>query len=617
MTGYRGFTFLRKKKTSSDDIEPKEKKKDLTAEEPQVKVGWKRLAELNKPELPAIITGVIGAGVMGILFPLFALALGSLINVFYLPVDEIESGARTWSLVFMGGGFAALIGAFLQSYSFNYMGQRLARRIRVLMIKALLRQEVGFYDDEKNSSGTLTSKLASDALAVRGQFGDTMGLLVQNVVTLLAGFIIAGINSWRMMLVVTAIIPVLAVATTIQTKVMIAHSNEEEGLFAGANQTASEAVTSIRTVSSFCMENQVANLYQRTLRHPTKESKKTANWAGLGFGFSQFILFSCYALAFWYMGLEISRGISTFGESIKAFFAVFLAAFGIGQAQINFPDVAKGGAATRRVFAIIDRPSGVQKSLDEGFRPTTIEGHIELSSVTFAYPQRPDAPVFEDFNLTVPSGQTVALVGESGSGKSTVVSLIERFYDPQGGSVLLDGTDLRDLNLHWLRANVGLVSQEPVLFNLTVADNIRYGRPEASLEQVEEAARAANAHQFIQALPEGYQTMLGEGSIQLSGGQKQRIAIARALVKDPRVLLLDEATSALDAESEHVVQEALDRLMVGRTTIVVAHRLSTIRDADSIAVVYKGKIIEQGSHEELMSRGGSYSRLVAHQMKRG
>lgn len=209
----------------------------------------------------------------------------------------------------------------------------------------------------------------------------------------------------------------------------------------------------------------------------------------------------------------------------------------------------------------------------------------------------------------------MALVGESGSGKSTVVSLIERFYDPQEGAVLLDGVDIKTLNLQWLRSQIGLVSQEPVLFNMTVADNIRYGRPQASMEEVVAAAKAANAHGFIEALPEGYHTRLGEGSIQLSGGQKQRVAIARAVVKDPKVLLLDEATSALDAESERIVQDALDRLMVGRTTVVIAHRLSTVRDADAIAVVYKGRIVEQGTHTELLEKGGSYARLVAHQMR--
>ena len=270
----------------------------------------------------------------------------------------------------------------------------------------------------------------------------------------------------------------------------------------------------------------------------------------------------------------------------------------------------------QRVFAIVDRQPLIDASDPGGLRPVSCTGAIELRSVTFAYPQRLEAPVFTDFSLSVPAGKTVALVGQSGSGKSSVISLIERFYDPQAGAVLLDGVDIRSLNLHWLRAQVGLVGQEPVLFNMTVADNIKYGRPDASAEAVVAAAKAANAHSFIQALPEGYDTRLGEGGIQLSGGQKQRVAIARAVVKDPRVLLLDEATSALDAESEHVVQEALDRLMVGRTTVVVAHRLSTVRDADAIAVVFQGRIVEQGTHKQLVALGGAYARLVAHQMAR-
>ena len=617
---------MKKGKGAAEEVTKAKKK--LDPEEEKVKVGMKRIAQLNKPELPALLSGVVGSSIMGLLFPIFALALASLIGGFYgygesegemtqEEKDYITSNTRKWSLVFMGMGFAALVGAFIQSYSFNFMGQRLAQRVRVMMMEALLKQEVAFFDRDANSSGALTSKLSSDAMAIRGQFGDTMGLVVQNLVTMVAGLVIAGINSWRMMLVVMAMIPILGVAATIQTKVMVAQSGDEEELFAGANQTASEAVTSIRTVSAFGMEDQVSNLYARLLSVPTKRTYKQANFGGLGLGFSQFVLFSIYALAFWYMGLEISRGYSTFEEALKAFFAVFLAAFGLGQAQINFPDVAKGGAATKRVFAIVDRKTAIDAYNEEGIRPMECKGNIELQDVTFAYPQRPDALVFQKFNLSVEAGKTMALVGESGSGKSTVVSLIERFYDPVDGGILLDGQDIRDLNLHWLRSNVGLVSQEPILFNMSVADNIRYGRPDASLEQVEEAARAANAHQFIEALPEGYSTMLGEGCIQLSGGQKQRIAIARAIVKDPKVLLLDEATSALDAESERVVQDALDRLMVGRTTIIVAHRLSTIRDADNIAVVYKGHIVEQGSHDELMSKGGSYARLVAHQMKRG
>jgi ATP-binding cassette, subfamily B (MDR/TAP), member 1 len=578
-------------------------------------VSLRRLAQLNRPELPAAIFGFLGSVAMGMLMPVFSLAFSSLIGVFYLTApEEVESGAQKWSLVFTGIGFAAFFACILQTYCFNFMGQKLGRRVRVMMMQALLRQDVGWYDDDKNNSGVITSKLSADALAVKGQFGDTMGLITQNMVTLIAGYAIAGVYSWRMMLVVTAVMPVLIAAVVIQSKLIISFLSGERETYATANATASEAFVSIRTVAAFGMEGQVARLYAQQLTEPTKSSKGRIISSGLGFGFFQLVIFGIFSLAFWFAGEEVSAGRSSFVDVLKAFFSIFLAAFSFSQAQMHFPDVAKGQAASRRVFAIIDRKPKIDASSPDGLLPPSCDGKLELKNITFAYPARPSAIIFENFNLTIPAGTTVALVGESGSGKSTVVQLIERFYDPQQGAVLLDNIDIRNLNLHWLRSQIGLVSQEPVLFNMTVADNIRYGRPDASLETVIAAAKAANAHTFITSLPEGYDTRVGEGSIQLSGGQKQRVAIARAVVKDPRVLLLDEATSALDAESEKVVQEALDRLMVGRTTVVVAHRLSTVRDANSIAVVYKGKLVEQGTHSELLALSGAYSRLVKHQM---
>jgi ATP-binding cassette subfamily B (MDR/TAP) protein 1 len=244
-----------------------------------------------------------------------------------------------------------------------------------------------------------------------------------------------------------------------------------------------------------------------------------------------------------------------------------------------------------------------------------MRGELALEDVSFSYPSRPDASIFSKFSLTVPAGATVALGGQSGSGKSTVIQLVERFYDPLAGSVLLDGVDIRELQLEWLRKQIGLVSQEPVLFATSIRENILYGKPDASEEEVVAAAKAANAHGFISKLPAGYATLCGERGTQMSGGQKQRIAIARAIVKDPKVLLLDEATSALDAESERVVQEALDRLMEGRTTIVVAHRLSTVRNADTIAVVEKGRVAERGSYADLMAKRGAFAALVKLQQR--
>jgi ATP-binding cassette subfamily B (MDR/TAP) protein 1 len=591
------------------------KKKKSEEEKDRKEVSLRRLAQLNRPELPAAIFGFIGSVAMGMLMPIFSIAFSSLIGVFYLTSpDEVESGAQKWSLVFTGIGFAAFFACILQTYCFNYMGQKLGRRVRVMMMTALLRQDVGWYDDDRNNSGVITSKLSADALAVKGQFGDTMGLITQNMVTLIAGYAIAGVYSWRMMLVVTAVMPILIAAVVIQSKLIISFLSGERETYATANSTASEAFGSIRTVAAFGMEGQVARLYAQQLEEPTRSSKGRIISSGLGFGFFQLVIFGIFSLAFWFAGEEVSSGRSSFVDVLKAFFSIFLAAFSFSQAQMHFPDVAKGQAASRRVFAIIDRQPKIDASDPGGLLPPSCDGKLELRNITFAYPARPSAIIFEKFSLVIPAGTTVALVGESGSGKSTVVQLIERFYDPQQGTVLLDNVDIRTLNLHWLRSQIGLVSQEPVLFNMTVADNIRYGRPDASIETVIAAAKAANAHTFISALPEGYDTRVGEGSIQLSGGQKQRVAIARAVVKDPRVLLLDEATSALDTESEKVVQEALDRLMIGRTTVVVAHRLSTVRDANSIAVVYKGKLVEQGTHTELLALNGAYSRLVKHQL---
>ncbi|KAG6517603.1 hypothetical protein ZIOFF_020999 [Zingiber officinale] len=308
-----------------------------------------------------------------------------------------------------------------------------------------------------------------------------------------------------------------------------------------------------------------------------------------------------------------------------------MAAVGISQSSSYAPDSSKAKSASASIFAILDRKSKIDPSNDSGMTLENSKGNIELQHVSFRYPTRPDIQIFQDLCLTIPSGkyqnilahisdmktvicpQTVALVGESGSGKSTVVSLLQRFYDPDSGEILLDGIEIKKLQLRWLRQQMGLVSQEPVLFNDTIRANIAYGK-EGNVTEAEiiAAAELSNAHKFISSLHKGYDTLVGERGVHLSGGQKQRVAIGRAIVKDPKILLLDEATSALDAESERVVQDALDQVMVNRTTIVIAHRLSTIKGADVIAVVKNGVIVEKGKHETLLSiKGGAYASLVA------
>jgi len=298
---------------------------------------------------------------------------------------------------------------------------------------------------------------------------------------------------------------------------------------------------------------------------------------------------------------------------LKVFMAVLLSAQSVGQAAGFMPDAAKAKAAAAVIFKIIDHVPDYDAMADEGTTPSELTGEIKIKDVHFEYPNRPDASVLKDYTVTAQPGKVLALVGQSGCGKSTTIGLIERWYDVLGGSVCLDGVNIKELNLKWLRNQIGLVGQEPVLFSGSIADNIRYGKADATMEEIQKAAKDANAHNFITGFPDGYDTSVGEKGTQLSGGQKQRIAIARAIVKNPKILLLDEATSALDSESEKVVQAALDSVMQGRTTIVIAHRLSTIRNANVIAVIEGGKVIEQGTHDELLALNAAYFSLVQRQ----
>ncbi|CAM8940156.1 unnamed protein product [Rhodiola kirilowii] len=306
--------------------------------------------------------------------------------------------------------------------------------------------------------------------------------------------------------------------------------------------------------------------------------------------------------------------IQKFAEVFKVFVALTMAAAGVSQSVSLAPDTNKAKDSATSIYKILDSKPAIDSSSDEGTTLDKVTGNIDFQHVSFKYPKRPDIQIFKDLCLYIPAGKTVALVGESGSGKSTVISMIERFYNPDSGRIYLDGVEIQTLKLSWLRQQMGLVSQEPILFNEMIRDNIAYGRlgGQATEEEIIEAAKAANAHNFISSLPQGCDASVGERGVQLSGRQKQRIAIARAILKDPKILLLDEATSALDAESERVVQDALDNVMVYRTTIVVAHRLGTIKNADVIAVVKNGVIAEKGRHETLMKMAdGAYASLVA------
>ena len=508
-------------------------------------------------------------------------------------------------------GCGGLICNSVQATCSGFIGQRLTYRIRRMALEAALRQEIGFYDDERNTSGTLCARLETDAALIKNLVGDGLLLLAQNLCTLCAALAISLVYGWQLALIIIATFPLTLIGAYFQIRAHAGLTGDTRELYEAATQVAMDAVTNARTVSAFTADDRVLSLFNSYLQTPIKTSGQAAMLGGLSYGASQFLQLAPYSLAFWYAGTQVASGNLTFKAIMVVFFAITMGALGISNSFATITDAGNAHQAAASVFELIDRKPPIDSADEDGDKPAAVTGAIELRDVHFEYPNRPGVTIFRGFSLTVPAGQVVALVGESGSGKSTVVALVERFYDPVAGVVLLDGRDIRGLNVRWLRQQIGLVSQEPALFATTIKENILYGKAGASDGEVEAAIRTANAFDFISRLPDGLDTQVGERGLQLSGGQKQRIAIARAVLKDPRILLLDEATSALDTESERVVQEALDRLMKGRTTVVVAHRLSTIRNADSIAVVRKGEIIEQGSHDQLIERAGAYAALMS------
>ncbi|KAL3698915.1 hypothetical protein R1sor_012991 [Riccia sorocarpa] len=591
-------------------IEPEEQKPH--SDPPLPKPSLWRLFKLNSPEWPQAVLGTIGAAMAGAETPLFALAITQVLITFYNPDhDFVRSEVRKICIIFSAGTVVTLLIYILQHYYYGIMGERLTMRVREMMFKRILTFEIGWFDYDDNNSSLVASRLSADATLVRAAVGDRLSTVTQNLALITTAFVIAFILCWRIALVILATFPCLIGAAIAEQFFLKGFGGDLNKAYSRASMIAGEAVGNIRTVAAFCAEGKVLELFQYSLAQPAKNSVIRGHIAGFGYGISQFTMFSSYGLAFWYASVLVQNREAQFGDIIKTFMVMVITAFGIAETLALAPDIVKGSEAVVSVFEILDRKSKIDPDDPSADEVVHITGDIEFRRVSFSYPSRADVQIFEDFGLKVRSGQSLALVGASGSGKSSIISLIARFYDPTAGAVLIDGVDIKKLRLRSLRRHIGLVQQEPALFSSTIYTNILYGNESATESEVMEAAKAANAHTFISGLPQGYQTDVGERGVQLSGGQKQRVAIARAVLKNPAILLLDEATSALDAHSEKIVQDALDRLMRGRTTVMIAHRLSTIKNADVIAVVDGGRIVELGNHDNLMSKSGSvYAQLV-------
>ncbi|KAJ0409579.1 hypothetical protein P43SY_008451 [Pythium insidiosum] len=586
---------------------------------------WRKAVELCRPERKYFFIGCIGAAVVGTSMPASALLISGMISsmtekymLFQKSRDraylnELYDQVQIYGALYVGGAFILMVATAVQQYCFKIMAEKLTTRLRDMNFSALCRQNIGFFDEAKHTTGALTADLATNATKVAMLSGDAQGRVVQAIFTFIAAMVISfTLGSWLLTFVMLAVFPLLILGQAVRMQQMKGGLGKDHLGDSGAH--ASQALSNIRTVISLGLETRIVDKYRDLLVVPLRDGTKEANINGIALGFSSFIMFATYSLVFWYGGKLVSKGDITFDQLIRTLMAIMMSAQGIGSAASWLAESDNAMAAGTAIMELVDRPLPIDALSATGLRLDNVEGRIAFEDITFRYPTRPDITVLRHYNLRIEAGETVAFCGPSGGGKSTCISLIERFYDPVKGRVTLDGHDLRTLHLQWLRAQIGLVGQEPTLFIGSIADNIAYGLATApSREEVEAAAKMANAHAFITQFPDGYDTEVGMKGEKLSGGQKQRIAIARAILKNPSILLLDEATSALDSESEKVVQEALDRVVAikRRTTIIIAHRLSTIRKADKICVVSGGRIAEEGTHNELLALGGIYSRLVA------
>ncbi|KAM9305687.1 bile salt export pump-like [Gastrophryne carolinensis] len=572
-----------------------------------------RILKYNAPEWPYMLLGSFGAAVNGAVNPLYALLFSQILGTFSIQ-DEQEQRDQINGIcvLFVLIGAVSFLTQFLQGYTFAKSGELLTRRLRKIGFQAMLGQEIGWFDDARNSPGALTTRLATDASQVQGATGSQIGMIVNSLTNIGVAIVIAFYFSWKLSLVITCFLPFLALSGALQARMLTGFANQDKHAMEAAGRISSEALGNIRTIAGIAKEKKFVDMYEEQLEAPYRSAIKKANVYGLCFGFAQCIVFIANSVSYRYGGYLVEVEGLHYSFVFRVISSVVTSGTALGRASSYTPDYAKAKISAARFFKLVDRIPKISVYNSEGDKWSDFKGSLEFIDCKFTYPTRPDIQVLNGLNVSVKPGQTLAFVGSSGCGKSTSVQLLERFYDPDKGKVLIDGHNSKRVNVSFLRSKIGIVSQEPVLFDCSIADNIKYGdnSQQVSMDRVIEAAKKAQLHDFVMGLPDKYDTNVGAHGSQLSRGQKQRIAIARAIVRDPKILLLDEATSALDTESEKTVQAALDKAREGRTCIVIAHRLSTIQNSNIIAVMSQGIVIEKGTHDELMEKNGAYYKLV-------
>uniref|UniRef100_A0A7N8YA32 ATP-binding cassette, sub-family B (MDR/TAP), member 4 n=1 Tax=Mastacembelus armatus TaxID=205130 RepID=A0A7N8YA32_9TELE len=610
---------------SSKNSDKKKKKKETVPKEPMFRFA-------DRFDMLMIFLGTVMAIIHGVVLPLLCLVFGNMTDSFikdsmihhlnYSNPSEFSShmghsasilSSSSYAIYYSIMGAVVIVAAYLQVSLWTVAAGRQVKHIRKLFFHRIMQQDIGWFD--VNKTAELNTRLTDDVYKIQEGIGDKVGMLIQAFSTFFSSFIIGFSKGWKLTLVLLAVSPALGISGALFSKVLASFTSKEQTAYAKAGAVAEEVLSAIRTVFAFSGQEREIKRYQKNLEDAKKMGIKKAISASIALGFSFLMVYLAYTLGFWYGSTLILSKEYTIGNVLTVFFVVLIGVFTVGQTFPNITTFASARGAAHKVYSIIDRIPSIDSYSEDGFKPDFFQGNIEFKNIHFCYPSRIDVKVLNNMSLSVKSGETFALVGSSGCGKSTTIQLLLRFYDPQEGSISIDGHDIRSLNIRYLREMIGVVSQEPILFATTIAENIRYGRPDVTQQEIEQAAKEANAYDFIMNLPDQkFETLVGGRGTQMSGGQKQRIAIARALVRNPKILLMDEATSALDAESETIVQAALDKVRQGRTTIIVAHRLSTIRNADVIAAFQNGKIVELGTHSQLLEKHGVYHMLVTTQV---